>query len=264
MPGSATLPDAPRPPPPGSRPGLGNPPPDNLPGRLRQRRRRHRPPLPHALPDAPYDNQRLAHAWRHLLAAADDLHAADPFRFDLVNVTRQVLANHSTSLQHRLIDAFQARNRPALREAANALQTLLSDLDELLATRPEFLLGPWLDDARRWGADDAEIARLEWNARRVLTLWGDTPALRDYSGRQSSGLLSGFYARRWDLFVHRLDEALDRGTPLASEAYAAEVLAFENGWAAATDRPPATPRGDSIEVSRRLWSRYGAAVSLVP
>jgi alpha-N-acetylglucosaminidase (NAGLU)-like protein len=27
-------------------------------------------------------------------------------------------------------------------------------LDQLLATRPEFLLGKWIEDAKRWGIED--------------------------------------------------------------------------------------------------------------
>ena len=41
---------------------------------------------------------------------------------------------------------------------------LIRDVDRLLASRPEFLLGRWLDGARSWGRSRAERERLEWNA----------------------------------------------------------------------------------------------------
>ena len=67
--------------------------------------------------------------------------------------------------------AYQAKDAAAYRQASAEFLQLLRDLDELLATRDEFLLGSWLEDATRWGATDAQRATLQWNARRILTLW---------------------------------------------------------------------------------------------
>ena len=60
---------------------------------------------------------------------------------------------------------------------------VIRDLDELLATNDEFLLGKWLEDAKRWGATDSERAKLEWNARRILTLWGQVRRFGTMRGR---------------------------------------------------------------------------------
>jgi alpha-N-acetylglucosaminidase len=205
-------------------------------------------------------NDRLAEAWQRLLAAADDLGEADPFRFDLVNVARQVLANHSAELHRQVLDAYNAKNPKAFRTATAKFLTLIGDLDALLATRKEFLLGPWLEDARRWGATGEERDRLEWNARRVLTLWGNGTALRDYACRQWSGLLSGFYSKRWGLFFEHLDGALAGGKPFDAAAFARAMFAFEDRWSGLHDHYPSQPSGDSIEEARRLWATYGEAV----
>lgn len=208
------------------------------------------------LPVAPYAQARLVEAWGHLVTAADELQGADAFRFDLVNVARQALANHSANLHHAVIEAFKQQDRPALKRASEKMLALLRELDELLATRPEFLLGTWLEEARRWGADPQESDRLEWNARRVLTLWGNTTALRDYACRQWSGMLDGFYLQRWELFHRHLDAALAAGKTFDAEAFGAELFTFEQRWSERHDRPTAQPRGDSVAVSRRLWEKY--------
>ena len=212
------------------------------------------------LAGAPYSNERLAQAWKHLLAAADELKEADPFRFDLVNVTRQVLGNYSAELHYQVLDAFRKKDRKALQESSQQMLTLIRELDELLATRQEFLLGTWLEDARHWGDTRAARDRLEWNARRVLTLWGNTTVLRDYSCRQWSGLLNGFYLKRWELFHRHLDSALAAGKPFDPKAFAADLFAFEQGWSDLHDRPARRPHGDSIRVSRRLWAKYQNAL----
>ena len=45
----------------------------------------------------PYDNAKLARAWHKLLICADELGNADTYRFDLVHLNRQVLANTAFS-----------------------------------------------------------------------------------------------------------------------------------------------------------------------
>ncbi len=62
----------------------------------------------------PYDNVQLANAWRLLLKATDDLQDIDTYRFDLVNVARQVLSNHATVLHHKMIEARRPGGRSSI------------------------------------------------------------------------------------------------------------------------------------------------------
>lgn len=138
---------------------------------------------------------------------------------------------------------------------------LIRDLDELLATRPEYLLGSWLEEARRWGEATAEKDRLEWNARRVLTMWGDQTAIRDYSRRQWSGMLTGFYLPRWEKFFAAADAALASGSSFDAAAFDRELQEWERRWADQHESYPTRPRGDSFKVSQRLWDKYHAEMA---
>jgi hypothetical protein len=180
----------------------------------------------------------------------------ETYRHDLVNVARQALSNHAGRLHAKTMAAYQAKDASAHRQASAEFLELISDIDELLATSDQFLLGSWLEDARRWGATDAERAKLEWNARRILTLWGTGAALRDYAWKEWSGLLTGFYGKRWEIFFHRQQEALVAGKPLEQAACDAELYRFENEWCQQTDRYPSKPKGDSITVAQRLFDKY--------
>jgi alpha-N-acetylglucosaminidase len=209
------------------------------------------------VPDAPpYSNERLAQAWAHLLAAAPAAGASDAYRFDLVSVTRQVLGNYSAALQRKVIEAWRAKDRQALETASQRFLELIRDLDELLATRNEYLLGRWLQDARRWGANPSERDWLEWNARRVITMWGRQPLIRDYSRRQWSGMLTGFYLKRWEQFFNALNSALAAGVDFDERGFDKAMQEWERRWAGQHDPYPATPRGDSLAVSRRLFEKY--------
>lgn len=206
--------------------------------------------------DPPYSNQRLAQAWGHLLDGAPAAGASDAYLSDLVSVTRQVLGNYSAALQRRVIRAWRAKDRPALESASQSFLELINDLDELLATRSEYLLGRWLEDAKRWGTNPQERDRLEWNARRVITLWGRQPLIRDYSRRLWSGMLTGFYLKRWEQFFNALNSALASGAGFDERAFDRAMQEWERGWAWQHDRYPDSPRGDSLAVSRRLFEKY--------
>ena len=198
----------------------------------------------------------LGTAWRHLLQAGAYVEDTETYRHDLVNVGRQYLAEHAGRLYDEASATSRAGDAGKFKTTTQAFLKTLRDLDELLATDRHFLLGRWLEDAKRWGETDDERARMEWNARRVLTLWGGGTALRDYAWKEWSGLVGGFYAKRWEMFFRRQQEALDTGRPFDAAAGNAELLRFENEWAAGRELYPAEPRGDALSVSRRLYDQY--------
>ena len=158
-------------------------------------------------------------------------------------MTRQVLANYSAELQAQATDAWRAKDRKSFQAASTSMLGLIRDLDELLATRPEYLLGNWLEEARRWGENRAEKDRLEWNARRVLTMWGEQTQIRDYSRRQWSGMLTGFYLPRWEKFFAAADAALASGGSFDAAAFDRELQDWERRWADRHESYPTRPRG---------------------
>jgi alpha-N-acetylglucosaminidase len=208
---------------------------------------------------ARYPASALAQTCRLMLHATDELGATETYRHDLVNVARQALSDHAGGLYQKAMSAYQSKDAAAFRQASAEFLQLIRDLDELLAASDQFLLGSWLEDAKRWGATDAERARLEWNARRILTLWGTGPAIRDYAWKEWSGLLTGFYAKRWEIFFRRQQAALDGGQPFDQEACQAELYRFENAWCQQHEPYPAKPTGDSLAVAQRLFDKYLSA-----
>jgi alpha-N-acetylglucosaminidase len=206
--------------------------------------------------DAPYSNEKLTGAWKHLLTAAGQEGDSDAFLFYLVSVTRQALGNYSAELQRQALDAWRARDSARFQVASARMLELIRDLDELLATRSELLLGRWLNDAKRWGKRQQEKDRLEWNARRVVTMWGEQPLIRDYARREWSGMLNGFYLKRWEQFYAALASSLGSGSTFDTAAFDLEIQDWERRWADGRETYPIRPRGDSLAVSRRLWTKY--------
>ncbi len=208
-----------------------------------------------------YDKRRLAEAWRHLLAASDVLGDVDTYQYDVVNVGRQVLVNHAGTLHGEIVKAWQAKDANALNEATGAFLRLISDVDDLLATREEFLLGRWLADARRWGKTDAERARMEWNARRVLTLWGEGPAIDDYASKDWSGLLNGFYRKGWEMYLSELAQSLKADRPFDRRQFNQRLRKWMADWSSARHRYAKEPKGDSAKLARKLFDCYAKGLA---
>jgi alpha-N-acetylglucosaminidase len=204
----------------------------------------------------PYSNKDLVAAWEHLLKAAPLARKSDAYRYDLVQVTRQVLGNHFRTLQTRAADAWQRKDHAGFKSITKEMEALISDVDLVLATRREFLLGTWLESARKWGRTKAEKDHMEWNARRVISMWGHEPGIRDYSAREWAGMLNGFYLKRWQKFLAAAEAALAARKDFDETQFNKDLCAWERAWAAQQEDYPTQPVGDSIETSERLWEKY--------
>lgn len=205
-----------------------------------------------------YDTTELAKAWGLLLAAAPAAKATDGYRHDLCDVGRQVLADLGTRYDGQIIAAYQAKDTNALRVLSGKMLGLIRDLDALMGTRKESLLGTWLSNARSWGGTEAEKDLCERNARELLTVWTDADSITDYSNRQWNGLLGTFYSRRWELWLKALNESLSTGVPIDETAVRAQIRDWELSWSRKHDRFPTKPHGDVVKLSEKLFARYSA------
>ncbi|MBN2023415.1 MAG: alpha-N-acetylglucosaminidase [Pirellulales bacterium] len=214
---------------------------------------------------ARFDRGKLLYAWSLLLDCRDELGGLDTYRYDVVHLGRENMAVLADDLAADMMAAFEAKDREAFAANSREYIELIRDVDELLATRPEFLLGAWLADARRWGATDADRRHCEHNARRLITLWGPADSgLHEYAHRQWAGLVRGFYLRRWEQFIERLDQSLAKNEPLDAKQFDADIRAWEERWVHENESYPATPQGDPVEVSLQMWEKYGARAANPP
>jgi len=205
---------------------------------------------------APYSNNQLADVWQNLLKASGKLGSADTYRFDLVNIARQVLSNHTAVLHQKVIKAYNAKDYENFKNASDDFLELMLDIDELLATRQEFLLGEWLENAKRWGTTPEEKAILEWNARRVLTLWGLSTRIDDYARKEWSGLISGYYHARWQWYLDELAISLKANQAFDNAKFQIELRKWMVQWSDTRETYPSKPLGDCIVISKKLWDKY--------
>lgn len=203
-----------------------------------------------------YDTTKLVKAWQLLLDAAPKVKASDGYLFDLCDVGRQVLANLGLSYDRRIIAAYEAKDTNVVRESSGRMLGLIRDMDQLVGTRREFLLGTWLSDARSWGGTRAEQDLCERNARELLTVWTDLDNITDYANRQWNGLLGEFYYHRWEMWLNALNDSLAQNKTLDVPAERAKIRDWELWWTRQHDRFPTQPRGDTVAISKMLFNKY--------
>jgi alpha-N-acetylglucosaminidase len=223
-------------------------------------------------------------AWGDLNAAAASGAISkdnEPFRYDLVNLGREILAQMSGPFGQNFTDAIKVNNTidaGNVKRTGAAYAQVLEDLDTLVATDEAFLLGPWIEMAKKFadvyavedctdtGYDTITSCSkfYEWNARVQLTTWNPTPKDAaavpsgpiDYAAKHWSGLVRDYYAERIKRLTAAVLAEAAAGRPW-SDAKAASLkasLAYE--WTTATNAYPTSPVGDAFAVSQAMHATY--------
>jgi alpha-N-acetylglucosaminidase len=204
-----------------------------------------------------YDKADLITAWKMLVSCAGIHEESDGFRYDLVDVTRQVLADYASILQQKAASRYQAGDVEGFKAASEEFLALIDDMDKLLGTRSEFLLGRWLDDARSIGHTDQEKDLYEHNARNQITLWGNRDCrIRDYACKHWNGMMAGFYRPRWERFFDTVSAAMEQGVPFDEAAFIEASKDWEWEWTLGHEKYPNQPVGSEIEECLRIWDKY--------
>ena len=180
----------------------------------------------------------------------------------LLILTRQVLANYALPLHQKFVTAFLMHDTVAFNKYSNQFLELMDDMDKLLATRKDFLLGKWIADARSNGIDDAEKNLYEMNARDLITLWGDKDnTLHEYACKQWSGLISGFYKPRWQQYFAFLHQQLIDGKRFNESHFEEQIKNWEWNWVNSHEPCPTSVSGDPVATSKALYDKYFSLIS---
>ena len=200
-----------------------------------------------------YSAEAFEHALPEMLQVASALRGSDTYQYDLVDIARQTLANESRLLLPQIKAAYDAKDRSRFETLTQRWLQLMDLQDQLLATNRFFLVGSWLSQVQPWAATPEERARLDYDARSLLTTWGDRKAsegasLHDYGNKDWAGLTHDYYRVRWQTYFATLDEALRTGTPPKSMDWFAMGDAWNRGTQHYTDQPI----GDAYKIATQI------------
>jgi len=131
--------------------------------------------------------------------------------------------------------------------------------DELLGANRFFLVGDWLGQVRPWASTPEEAAQLDYDARSILTTWGDRKAsegadLHDYGNKDWAGLTADYYRARWQTFFESLDAELRAGGPggTGSPGGPIDWFALGDAWNHGAQRYSDRPQGDAYAIANRI------------
>lgn len=201
-----------------------------------------------------YDPTSTEAAARLMLEAADKFRGNNNFEYDLVDIVRQALADRGRIVYNRAIADFKSFDKRSYARHSKEFLDLLLAQDRLLATRSEFRVGRWINQARSLGNTPEEKDLYEWNARVQITTWGnrecaDKGGLRDYAHKEWNGILKDFYYKRWAAWWEMLQGVLDGG-----EMQDIDWYAMEEPWTLQHNPYKAEAEGDCIDTAREAMS----------
>lgn len=200
-----------------------------------------------------YDADITRQAARKLLSVAGKFRDNNNFKNDLVDVLRQSLSDRGNELSGRIGIAYENKNLENFKILTDSFLYIIQCQDKLLATQPNFKVGNWLEQAKSLSQVKENRDLYEWNARTLITVWGNKPAsekggLHDYSGREWNGLLSDLYYYRWKLFFdNTIKEMLGEKLPPI------DFFAIEEAWTHQQKKYSDKPEGNVLEVATEIY-----------
>lgn len=225
--------------------------------------------------EIPYDPMSLYTAQEKLLADAERLNASDIYRFDLIDVQRQIMTNLGQEIHKAAAAAYNKRDMADFNKHSQRFLELLLDVDKMLATRTEWNFDKWVADARSWGTTTEEKDLLEMDGTVLITYWGFSEGYVcrqfDYSWREWAGHIRRFYYPRWKMFYDMLAQSVADGKPYSEEgikldhgreAFRANAFydkladwEIEYSNTPKTDIDPA-PKGDQLRTVQAMFAKY--------
>lgn len=200
-----------------------------------------------------YDPADVIRAAGMMVDAAERFRGNNNFEYDLVDIVRQAVAEKGRLMYRVLVDAYKAGDRELFKLSSDRFLRLILMQDRLLATRPEFKVGRWLESARNLCSTEEEKDWYEWNARVQITTWGnrvaaDDGGLHDYAHREWNGLLRDFYYLRWKTWLDEQLKSFEGGQPKAIDFYA-----LEEPWTLKHNSYASEAEGNPVDIACEIY-----------
>ncbi|MDR0498686.1 MAG: alpha-N-acetylglucosaminidase [Holophagales bacterium] len=242
-------------------------------------------------PNIPYDRADIYNVWALTLRAANAAQTAGElnkqFEYDLVDITRQALGDLSEPVYtHGITKYYAARDKDKMLKYLDIMIDICKDMDSILTTVPEFLLGKRLEDAKARGAtpeDTYYFERLErtflsyWILEEDVPLYGGKDAydsavnnLLDYCNRHLAGLMKYYYGMRWQIVRDYMAESWNGNSNLPPiPPYNALVKAATKSWVEGNGKTAlnypshiknytTNTTGNPLKISTALYSKYSS------
>lgn len=205
-------------------------------------------------PQIKYQNKDLLQAWELLIKANG---STDTYNDDLTVVGKQVLGNLFVTYRDDFTMAYEAKDLPKMKLQGQKMLELIQDIDLLLASNKNSLVGKWIEDAKAITDLPSEKAYYEKDARKIITVWGEKGRdLNDYANRSIAGLMKDYYGGRWKIFIDDAINAVEQKKTLNEKEMLNKVNEFSWNWSESQNSYPSKPKGNTRKISEKLYQKY--------
>ncbi len=196
-----------------------------------------------------------------LIGMENELKDIDAYQFDVVHLFRDIFGQYTAHLLYEITSSYQVKNIEEFNEAVKEFNDLSGELEQLIATREEFLFGKWIADSKERATNADEERLYEWNAKAIVTNWGgeyNNRGLNGYAKKDWAGLYSSYYLPRWNKLFDLMKSEITGGEKLDMDKFNKDITIWEDNWNNLREEDiTSVPTGNSIELAKELWEKYG-------
>eukprot|EP01084_Bolivina_argentea_P088867 160445_1 len=211
-----------------------------------------------------YNAMNVQQAWKYFISVVgknNKLMNVEMFQYDLVDLTRQALSDLFNLYYQNFSVAYKSKNEQQTVSIGNTLIDILTDMDSILNTNKNWMLGQWIQLARNQTNDTSNNNDTknwyEFNARNLITIWGPNGQINNYASKQWGDIIGKYYKPQWQMFVNQVvqcmkeNKAWDQGT-FDSQVYNEIELPFQNQ----TGGYNIDPIGDTAQVACDIYKKW--------
>jgi alpha-N-acetylglucosaminidase len=195
-----------------------------------------------------------------LIGIEDKLKNIDTYQYDIVNLFRDIFGQYAGHLLFEVTSNYENKDIEKFNESVKEFNDLSEELEQLIATREEFLFGKWIADSRERATNAEEELLYEWNAKAIITNWGGEYArgLNSYAKKDWAGLYSSYHLRRWNKLFDLMKSEIAGGEKLDMDRFNKDITVWEDNWNNLREENiSSVPTGNSIVLAKELWGKYG-------
>eukprot|EP01084_Bolivina_argentea_P185791 320337_1 len=209
----------------------------------------------------PYNPMIVQKVWKQFVGIGNELQHVEKFRYDLIDVTRQIMMDLYNLVWHNFTAAHAQHDIENTQKYANSMIDIISDMDRIVLTNKHWMLGTWIEMARNQTniTNDNNDTKnwYEFNARNQITTWGPNGEVNNYACKQWGELVGSYYKPQWQSFVDQVIECMKNGSSWNQNAFAqSNYLNLEKPFSYSVGGYIIDPVNDTIIVACDLYKKW--------
>lgn len=199
-----------------------------------------------------YKQADIIYAASLMIDIADKYKGNNNFEYDLIDIVRQAISEKGRIVLNEIKSAYYNNDFDLFTLKCDTFLNLILAQNKLLSCRKEFMVGNWINSAKKMGKSRKEKALYEWNAKVQISTWGNRTAsenggLRDYAHKEWNGILKDLYHHRWKLYFDELKRGFKN-----KECKDFNWYLIDEEWINKKMRYPDKPSNNSLKVIKEI------------